>query len=140
MAFDDYYTSKTTLDRLESTFKTGYLNVLNLIAESPDFFNNMITGKDLFNEFVYEPLNEIKEKEKEKKELQKNQNMEVKLIKIAKYQNLSISKCHALIHIKRELRQCQNTQLRDDDFCTHHSKLDVLPYGRVNFDEDLDDE
>ena len=38
MAFDEYYVSKTTLDRLENVFKAGYLSVLNLIAESPDFF------------------------------------------------------------------------------------------------------
>ena len=140
MAFDEYYVSKTTLDRLENVFKAGYLSVLNLIAESPDFFNSEVTGKELFNEFVIEPLNKIKEKERDKKELQKDQNMEVKMIKMSKYQTLSISKCHALIHIKRELRQCQNTQLPDDDFCTHHSKLDVLPYGRVNFDEDDTDD
>ena len=140
MATDDYYVSKTTLERLETVFKNGYLSVFNLIAESPNFFNKAITGKELFQEFVIEPLNKIKEKEKEKKELQKNQNMEVKLIKMAKYQILSPTKCHALIHIKRELRQCQNSQLLEDDFCTHHSKLDILPYGRVNFDDDEDED
>jgi hypothetical protein len=140
MAFDDYYVSRTTLERLENVFKAGYLSVFNLIAESPDFFNGKITGKELLQEFVIEPLNEIKEKEKSKKELHRNQNLEIKYLKMAKHQQLSTSKCHALIHLKHELRQCQNNKLPEDDFCTHHSKLDILPYGRVNFDDEEEDE
>jgi hypothetical protein len=140
MSFDDYYASKVTFDRLESTFKNGYLQVLTLIANSPNFFNGVISGKDLFNEFVKEPLDEIKSNEKREKEIKQIKNLEVKKIKMAAYQVLNRSKCHALIHIKRELRQCQSSQLPDDDFCTHHSKLDILPYGRVNFDGDNDDE
>jgi hypothetical protein len=139
MALNDYYASKITFDRLESTFKEGYLTVLNLIAKSPDFFNGEISGIELFNEFVKEPLEEIKSHEKEQKEIKQMQNMAVKKIKMASYQVLNRSKCHALIHIKRELRQCQSSQLPDDDFCTHHSKLDILPYGRVNFDYNNDD-
>jgi hypothetical protein len=139
MSFDDYYASKVTFDRLESTFKNGYLKILTLIANSPNFFNGEITGKDLFNEFVKDPLDAIKANEKQEKEIKQIQNYEVKKIKMATYQVLNRSKCHALIHIKRELRQCQSSQLPDDDFCTHHSKLDILPYGRVNFDGDDDD-
>jgi len=67
MSFDDYYASKVTFDRLESTFKNGYLQVLTLIANSPNFFNGVISGKDLFNEFVKEPLDEIKSNEKREK-------------------------------------------------------------------------
>ena len=142
MSSNDYYASKVTFDRLESTFKEGYLTILNLVAKSPDFFNGEITGLELFNEFVKEPIDDLKSRKKEQKEIKHIQNMEVKKLKMASYQVLNRSKCHALIHIKRELRQCQGNQLPEDDFCIHHSKLDILPYGRVNFDynDDYDED
>ena len=136
MSFDNYSVSRTTLDRLESVFKEGYLQMLNKIANSPDFFNGTISGDELYEEFVREPISEIKQKEKHQKEEVRAQNYELKTIKMAKHQTLSRTKCHALIHIKHELRQCQNNQLHDDDFCVHHSVLDVLPYGRVIFTDD----
>lgn len=130
---DDYYASRRTLNRLENVFKKGYMTVLELIAESPQFFNGNINGDELYSEFVEEQFDLMKQKEQEKKNDITLKNCEIKKIKMAQHQVLDKYKCHALIHIKRELRQCQNKQLIDDDFCIHHSKLDVLPYGRVNF-------
>mgnify|MGYP000206216596 CR=1 FL=1 len=74
MAFEDYHASRSTLERLENTFKNGYLTVLKLIAKSPDFFNNEITAEELFHTFVEIPFNEIKEKENpsNRSELKKN--------------------------------------------------------------------
>ena len=140
MTFNDFYASRTTLERLENVFKDGYLQILNYISEAPEFFNNVISGDDLYDEFVMEPFEEIKEEQKLQKEIKKSKNREIKLIQIAKNQVLNRNKCHALIHIKRELRQCQSSLLHDDDFCHHHSKLDVLPYGRVNFEDDDNDD
>ncbi len=137
---DDYYTSRITLNRLDAVFQNGYLTVLELISNSSEFFNGAITADELFKEFIDEPINEMKEIEKEKKELNKKKNNELKKIKMEKHQIIDANKCHALIHLNREFRQCQNAQLSDDDFCTHHSKLDILPYGRVNFFEDDDDD
>jgi hypothetical protein len=130
MAFEDYHASRTTLDRLETTFKNGYLSVLKIIADSPNFFNGKITGEELFNEFVAQPIKEIKDLEK-KKNNHENDDIENKDLPISKKYRINMSKCHALIHLKRELRQCQSNQLPDDDFCCHHSKLDTLPYGRI---------
>ncbi len=130
---DDYYASRRTLNRLETVFKKGYMTVLELIAESHLFFNGNINAEELYSEFVEEQFELIKQKEQEKKEDVMLKNCEIKKIKMSQHQVLDKYKCHALIHIKRELRQCQNKQLIDDDFCIHHSKLDVLPYGRVNF-------
>lgn len=138
MTFNDFYASRTTLERLENVFKDGYLQILNYISESPEFFNNVISGDDLYDEFVIEPFEEIKEEQKIEKEIKKAKNREIKKIQMSKNQILNRNKCHALIHTKGELRQCQSAFLQDDDFCRHHSKLDVLPYGRVNFDDDED--
>ncbi len=136
---DDYYTSRITLNRLDSVFQNGYMTVLELISNSNEFFNKSITANELFKEFIEDPINEIKENEKEKKELNNKKNNKFKKIKMEKHQIIDINKCHALIHLNREFRQCQNPQLSDDDFCSHHSKLDILPYGRVNFFDDDDD-
>ena len=68
--------------------------------------------------------------------IDKFNNIKEKKFKMDKHQEIDDTKCHALIHIKREFRQCQNAQLSDDDFCVHHSKMDILPYGRVNFYDD----
>ena len=138
ISMDDYYVSKLTLTRMETVFQNGFMSVLKLISKSPNFFNNSISADELFKEFVTDPISEIREKEKEENEKSKQNNMKEKKIKMDKHQELDYSKCHALIHIKREFRQCQNAQLSDDDFCVHHSKLDVLPYGRVNFFDDED--
>ena len=136
MAFEDYHSSRTTLERLESTFKNGYLSVLNLIADSPDFFNGDISGEELFKEFVLEPIEKIKELERKKRNTTKNSDstLEDPELQISKNCKKNPTNCHALIHLKNELRQCQGSQLPDDDFCRHHSKLDVLPYGRITFD------
>ncbi len=139
MSVDDYYASRITLSRLEGIFQNGYMAVLEIIAKSPDFFNKQLKGEDLYKEFVEEPINEIKDKEKNEKEKINLENVKTKQIKLDKHQKIDINKCHALIHLKREFRQCQNIQLSDDDFCTHHSKMAVLPYGRVNFYDDEDD-
>ena len=137
---DDYYVSKITLKRLDAVFQNGFLNVFKLISESPNFFNNTISADDLFTEFVTSQITEIQEEEKAKKEMTKLNNEKTKHFKLDKRQKIDKSKCHALIHTKREFGQCQNSQLSDDDFCSTHSKLDVLPYGRVNFyDDDNDD-
>jgi hypothetical protein len=136
---DDYYVSKITLKRLDNVFQSGFFNVFKLISESPNFFNNTISADDLFTEFVSSQLNEMLEGEKEQKETTKANNNKIKNIKLDKRQKIDKTKCHALIHTKREFGQCQNNQLSDDDFCTHHSKLDVLPYGRVNFYDDEED-
>ena len=56
MTFNDFYASRTTLERLENVFKDGYLQILNYISEAPEFFNNVISGDDLYDEFVIEPL------------------------------------------------------------------------------------
>ena len=130
---DDYYSSRRTLNRLETVFKKGYMTVLELIAESPLFFNGNISGEELYSDFIEEQFEMMKQKEQEKKEDITIKNCAIKKIKMAQHQVLDKHKCHALIHVKRELRQCQSKQLADDDFCIHHSKLDVLPYGRVNF-------
>ena len=137
---DDYYISKITLSRMETVFQNGFMAFFELISKSPDFFNNAISADDLFKEFVSDPINEIKEKENEKKSLDKFNNIKEKKYKMDKHQEIDDTKCHALIHIKREFRQCQNAQLSDDDFCVHHSKMDILPYGRVNFYDDDDEE
>lgn len=140
MSVDDYYTSRITLNRLDSVFQNGYMKVLELISNSSEFFNGSISADELFKEFIDEPINEMKEIEKEKKNLNRLKNNKIKKIKMEKHQIIDPKKCHALIHLNREFRQCQNTQLSNDDFCSHHSKLDVLPYGRVNFfDEDDED-
>ncbi len=139
MSVDDYYVSRITLSRLESVFQNGYMSVLEAIAKSPDFFNKQLKGADLYKEFVEDQVNEIKDKENAEKEKMHLNNVKIKKIKLDKHQHIDINKCHALIHLKREFRQCQNAQLSDDDFCTHHSKLAVLPYGRVNFYDDEDD-
>jgi hypothetical protein len=140
MAFNDYHASQITLKRLENVFQEGYLFVLELIAESKEFFNGSTTGVDLYYEFIEEPFQKRKEKNNEKKELSHEQSIEITKLKIAKHQILDKHKCHALIHLKRELRQCQTAQLSDDDFCHHHSKLDILPYGRLYFDDNEDNE
>ncbi len=139
MSVDDYYASRITLSRLENVFQNGYMSILELIAKSPDFFNKQIKGEDLYKEFVEEPINEMKDKEKNDKKKIHLENVKTKKIKLDKHQEIDINKCHALIHLKREFRQCQNVQLSDDDFCTHHSKMAVLPYGRVNFYDDEDE-
>jgi hypothetical protein len=164
MAFEDYHASRTTLDRLETTFKNGYLHVLKLIAENNNFFNGDITGEELFNEFVVNPIQEIKDLEKKKNkqwgedednnEGNKGDNRgnnrgdnrgnnrgdnrgdingENSDLQISKKYKKNMNKCHAIIPLKKELRQCQSNQLPDDDFCFHHSKLDVLPHGRITF-------
>ena len=140
MSVDDYYTSRITLNQLDSVFQNGYMTVLELISNSSEFFNGAIAADELFKEFIGEPISEMKEIEKEKKELNHKKNNKLKKIKMEKHQIIDNKKCHALIHLNREFRQCQNAQLSDDDFCTHHSKLDILPYGRVNFFEDDDDD
>jgi len=140
MSVDDYYTSRITLNRLDGVFQNGYMTVLELISNSSEFFNGAITADELFKEFIDDPINEMKEIEKEKKELNHKKNNKLKKIKMEKHQIIDDKKCHALIHLNREFRQCQNAQLSDDDFCTHHSKLDILPYGRVNFFNDDDDD
>jgi hypothetical protein len=137
---DDYYISRVTLSRIETVYHNGFMSFFELISKSPDFFNNAISPDDLFKEFVSEPINEIREKVKEKKNINRLNNLREKKIKMDKHQIPDDNKCLALIHIKRQFRQCQNDQLSDDDFCVHHSKMDVLPYGRVNFYDDDDDE
>ena len=139
MSIDDYYTSKITMTRLENVFQNGYQTVLELIAKSPKFFDKSISADDLFKEFVEEPIQEIRDIKKEEKEIKQANNLKAKKNKLDKHQEIDINKCHALIHLKREFRQCQNPQLSDDDFCIHHSKLNVLPYGRVTFFDDSDD-
>ena len=138
MSIDDYYASRITLSRLESVFQNGYMSVLEAIAKSPDFFNKEIKGEDLYKEFIEEPINEIKDKEKTEKARVHLNNVKTKQIKLDKHIKIDINKCHALIHLKREFRQCQNIQLSDDDFCGNHSKMAILPYGRVNFYDDDD--
>jgi hypothetical protein len=140
MSFNDYHASQITLKRLETVFQEGYLFVLELIANSKEFFNGSTTGVELYYEFIEEPFQKRKEKESGKKELVREQTIEITKLKMAKHQILDKHKCHALIHLKRELRQCQTSQLPDDDFCHHHSKLDVMPYGRIYFDEEDEDE
>ena len=140
MSFNDYHASQITLKRLETVFQEGYLVILELIAESKEFFNGTTTGIELYYEFVEEPFQMRKEKESEKKEIVREQVLEITKLKMAKHQIIDKHKCHALIHLKRELRQCQTSQLQDDDFCHHHSKLDVLPYGRIYFDDDEDND
>ncbi len=140
MAFNDYHASQISLKRLETVFQEGYLFVLDLIAESKEFFNGTTTGVELYYEFVEIPFQKRKEKESEKKEIVREQTIEITKLKMAKHQILDKHKCHALIHLKRELRQCQSSQQSDDDFCHHHSKLDVLPYGRIYFDEDNEED
>jgi hypothetical protein len=137
---DDYYISRITLSRIETVYHNGFMSFFELISKSPDFFNNAISADDLFNEFISDPINEIKEKEKDKKNINRLNNLKEKKFKMDKHQIPDDTKCLALIHIKRQFRQCQNDQLSDDDFCVHHSKLDVLPYGRVNFYDDDEDE
>ena len=139
MSIDDYYTSKITMTRLENVFQNGFHKVLELISQSPDFFNKTISPDDLFKEFVEGPIQEIKDTQKEEKEIKQANNLKIKRNKLDKHQIVDINKCHALIHIKREFRQCQDPQISDDDFCIHHSKLNVLPYGRVHFFDDSDD-
>ena len=136
MSFNDYHASQITLKRLETVFQEGYLVILELIAESKEFFNGTTTGIELYYEFVEEPFQMRKEKNSEKKEIVREQAHEITKLKMAKHQIIDKHKCHALIHLKRELRQCQTSQSPDDDFCHHHSKLDVLPYGRIYFDDD----
>ncbi len=136
MSFNDYHASQITLKRLETVFQEGYLSVLELIADSKDFFNGSTTGVELYYEFIEEPFQKRKDKENDKKELVREQSIEITKLKMVKHQVLDKHKCHALIHLKRELRQCQSTQIPDDDFCHHHSKLDVMPYGRIYFDEE----
>jgi hypothetical protein len=138
MSIDDYYVSRITLNRLDAVFQNGFMTVFELIAKSPELFNNTVSADELFKEFVDDPIKEIKENEKEKKDVIRKKNNKLKKIKMEKHQIIDINKCHALIHLDREFRQCQKEQLSDDDFCTNHSKLDVLPYGRVNFFEDDD--
>jgi hypothetical protein len=140
MSIDDYYISRITLNRLESVFQNGYMSVLELISKSPEFFNKSITADELYKEFVEEPVSEIKEEEKINKEINHINNNKSKQNKLEKHQRVDHHKCHALIHLKREFRQCQNIQLSDDDFCPYHSKMTYLPYGRVNFYDDNDDE
>jgi hypothetical protein len=140
MSFNDYHASQITLKRLETVFQEGYLSVLELIADSKDFFNGSTTGVELYYEFIEEPFQKRKDKENDKKELVREQSIEITKLKMAKHQVLDKHKCHALIHLKRELRQSQSTQIPDDDFCHHHSKLDVMPYGRIYFDEEDEDE
>lgn len=140
MAFEDYHSSRSTLERLENTFKNGYLNVLKLIAKSPDFFNGELTGEELFHEFVEIPFNEIKDREKKKNHkggngIEANGNGEENQLKISKKYRLNRNKCYAIIHLKHELRQCQSNPTPDDYLCIHHSKLDVLPYGIITFDD-----
>ncbi len=135
MAFEDYHASRTTLERLESNFKNGYLTVLKLIADSPDFFNGSITGEELLTEFVENPLEEIKEQNKTRNKKGGGDDDVKKELKLSDKYVLNRNKCHAIIHLKKELRQCQSNPTPDDYFCTHHSKLDVLPYGRVYFDD-----
>ncbi len=137
---DDYYVSKITIVRMETVFQNGFMSFLDLISKSPEFFNNAISGEDLFKEFVSDPINEIKEKDKEAKTNKRLNNMKEKKFKMDRHQEIDDTKCHALIHIKREFRQCQNEQLSDDDFCVHHSKMDVLPYGRINLYDDDEEE
>jgi hypothetical protein len=139
MSIDDYYTSKITMTRLETVFQNGFHKVLELISQSPDFFNKTISPDDLFKEFVEGPIQEIKDTQKEEKEIKHANNIKLKRNKLDKCQEIDINKCHALIHIKREFRQCQNAQVSDDDFCMQHSKLNILPYGRVHFFDDSDD-
>jgi hypothetical protein len=138
MAFEDYHASRTTLERLESNFKNGYLTVLKLIADSPDFFNGSLTGEELFTEFVENPLEEIKDQYKKKNKKNgdgdDDEDDDTKELKMSDKYVLNRNKCHAIIHLKKELRQCQSNPTPDDYFCNHHSKLDVLPYGRVYFD------
>ena len=51
-----------------------------------------MSGDDLYDEFVMEPFEEIKEEQKLQKEIKKSKNREIKLIQIAKNQVLNRNK------------------------------------------------
>jgi hypothetical protein len=125
--FDHFYASRTTINRLEDSFDGAYLELLNVIADN--FLESDITGIELWEEFVIKPRIIKEEETRKKKEKQREKEDKIKKLKSLMREKPSPNKCHAIIHLKKELRQCQNTQL-------HHEKLYVLPYGRVEFDDD----
>ncbi len=135
MDFDHFYTSRTTLNRLNDSFDGAYLELLNLISDH--FFESEITGIELWEEFVIKPRLEKEEEKIKEKEKQLQQNETIKKLKSLMREKPIPNKCHAIIHLKKELRQCQNNPMSNEDLCIHHEKLDVLPYGRVEFDDEL---
>uniref|UniRef100_A0A6C0E842 Uncharacterized protein n=1 Tax=viral metagenome TaxID=1070528 RepID=A0A6C0E842_9ZZZZ len=134
MDLDNFYASKTTLDRLNDSFDGAYLELLNLISDN--FLDSDITGIELWEEFCIKPRLEKEKKKREEKEKQQKATENLRKLKSLMREKPSPDKCQAIIHIKKELRQCQNIPLPDDDLCTHHEKLDVLPYGRVELIDD----
>ena len=134
MNFDHFYTSRTTLNRLNDSFDGAYLELLNLVSDH--FFGSEITGIELWEEFVIKPRLEKEQEKRQEKIKQMAQNETIKKLKSLMKEKPSLNKCHAIIHLKKELRQCQNNPMPNEDLCIHHEKLDVLPYGRVEFDDE----
>jgi len=133
--FDNFYSSRLTLKRLDKSFQGAYLELLNLIADSPAFFAKQLTGYDLLDEFILEPK-EIKDDAKAIASAEKRQKeAKIKTLKSLMIEKASLTKCQAIIRLKKELRQCQNKPAQDEDLCPQHEKLDALPYGRVEFDD-----
>lgn len=133
---DHFYASKTTLNRLQRSFDGAYLEILNMIGNSPAFFAGHISGDELLDEFVQWPRQIKEEAQKAEKEKKRIHNEKIKKYKSLVCDKVSPNKCQAIIHLKKELRQCRNDPLPDEDLCLHHEKLDVLPYGRVELEDD----
>lgn len=137
--YNGYYASNSSLLKLETTFKNGLKQFLDMISKERQFFNGDISTEDLYCEFVASHFVEKKEEKLKKRDESININKTMRNLKLVNSEVPDENKCWALIYKKKKLRQCQCIPQKDDYYCLSHGKLDVLPYGSVVFPEDSDD-